>query len=280
MSDGSTSAASPFQVEPRFLACGNHRLLAVHWTPSGSPRGTVVCVPPFAEEMNRCRTHVADTARALAVLGWQCVVPDLYGTGESEGTYETATWDTWVAELQSLLAGLPAQGGPTVLWGIRTGALLAASVAAEAPSRVSHLLFWQPVLDGNLFMNQYLRLRIASQMVHAGEKETTDELRRRLAAGETLEIAGYPLAGPLALAIDAQKMASHASRLQQGIHWLEVVAQPGGAALPASRKLIESWPRPIALETVHCPMVWQVYDRMNAPELVGGTVRLLQNIAP
>jgi len=31
----------------------------------------------------------------------------------------------------------------------------------------------------------------------------------------------------------------------------------------------------VTLETVACPMVWQVYDREDAPELVQATLRLL-----
>ncbi len=271
-------AAESVRVEPRFHDMGGHRLFAVHWLPQGPARGTVVCLPALAEEMNRCRTHVADTARALAAHGWHCVAPDPYGTGESEGSSEDADWHVWVQDTLALLATLRNGTGPVVLWGVRTGALLAAAAACATPAAVSHLLFWQPVLDGSLFLNQYLRLRIASQVVHAGDKETTDGLRRRLAAGETLEIAGYPLTGGLATALDGQKMAAMSAQLPQPLRWLEVVPQPGAAASPASRKLIDSWPTSVQLETVSCPMVWQVYDRMAAPELVQGSLRLLKGL--
>lgn len=263
------------RVEPRFFESDGRRLYAVHWVPAGPVQGTVIYLPPLAEEMNRCRTHVADTARALAAAGWHCIVSDPYGTGESEGDSDAVDWRLWVHDTLALMQSQVTSPGPVVLWGARTGALLAAEVAAQAPTQVARVLLWQPVLDGALFLNQYLRLRIASQLVHAGDKETTDGLRRRLAVGETLEIAGYPLPGRLATALDGCKFAAFNGRIKQPLSWLEVVSQPGGAASPASRKFIDAWPTPVTLETVACPMVWQVYDREDAPELVQATLRLL-----
>jgi exosortase A-associated hydrolase 2 len=270
--------------EPGFIELGNRRLYAVQWRPAGPLRGTVVYVPPFAEELNRCRTLAADAARALAADGWRCVLADLHATGESDGDTAEADWDTWVADTVQLLRALGERGGETVLWGMRTGALIAAEVAAQVPEQVSRLLLWQPVLDGSLFLNQYLRLRIASQVVHTGNaagnttggtKETTDSLRQRLAAGEVLEIGGYPLPGPLAQALSGRKLAALAGRVPQPVAWVEVATQAGAPASPASRKLIETWPTPIRLETVGGQMVWQVHERADAPEMVQATRRLL-----
>jgi len=276
MNPSASRSPDPVAPEPGFIDLGNRRAYAVQWRPTGATRGTVVYVPPFAEEMNRCRTLAADAARALAADGWRCVLADLHATGESDGETAEADWDTWVADTAQLLQALGPSGGETVLWGMRTGALLAAEVAAAVPERVSRLLLWQPVLDGSLFLNQFLRLRIAAQVVHAsGAKESTEGLRQRLAAGEVLEIGGYPLPGPLALALDCRKLAALAGRVPQPMAWVEVTSQAGSPASPASRKLIESWPTPIRLETVGGQMVWQVHERAEAPEIVQATLRLL-----
>jgi exosortase A-associated hydrolase 2 len=262
-------------VEPRFRVVNGRRLFSIEWVPASGARGTVVYLPPLAEEMNRCRTLVAETARALAADGWRCIVTDLHATGESDGDSDAADWAVWLDDTARLLEQLPADAGPTVLWGLRTGALLAAEVAAAVPAHVSRLLLWQPVTDGSLYLNQYLRVRIASQMVHAGDKETTELLRRRLMAGDALEVAGYPLPGRLAQALDSRKLSALADRISQPVAWVEVVSQEGGAPSPSSRKLIDAWPTPIEVQTVSCPVIWQVHDRERAPQLVQATRQLL-----
>lgn len=274
----SGTAAASVQAVPQFLTLGGRRLYALCWQPAAAAKGTLLYLPPLAEEMNRCRSHVAGTARAAAAQGWRCLLLDPYATGESEGDSEAADWSLWVDDTVALVGQLAAQPGPLVLWGARTGALLAAEAARRAPQQVQHLLFWQPVLDGALYLNQTLRLRIASQMLQDGAKETTDSLRRRLADGDTLEVAGYPLPGRLAMALDSRKMATLREGLTLPVSWLEVVSADGGAAAPASRKLIDTWPVPVDLQTVACPMVWQVHDREDAPALVDGTLRLLARI--
>lgn len=267
---------SPVQLLPRFHAVNGRRLFGLTWQPEGQAKGTVLYLPPMAEEMNRCRSHVADTARALAARGLRCLLLDPYATGESEGDSDEADWNTWVADTVTLTRQLAAAHGPVVLWGARTGALLAAEAAREAPEQVQRLLFWQPVLDGALFLNQTLRLRIASQMVHDGAKETTASLRRQLADGQTLEVAGYPLPGRLAMTLDERKMAALSEGMTVPVSWLEVVPTAGSAPSPASRKAIDAWPVPVALRTVACPMVWQVHGREEAPELVDATMQLLE----
>ena len=44
---------------PQFLTLNGRRLFALRIEPVGPCRGSVLYLPPFAEEMNRCRSHVA-----------------------------------------------------------------------------------------------------------------------------------------------------------------------------------------------------------------------------
>ena len=52
-------------------------------------------VPPFAEEMNKCRPMVTEVALGLAESGIASIVPDLYGTGDSGGDFSEGDWETW-----------------------------------------------------------------------------------------------------------------------------------------------------------------------------------------
>ena len=144
------------------------------------------------------------------------------------------------------------------------------------------LLLWQPVLDGKLFLNQYLRLRIASQLVKDTERETTDTIRARLAAGEVLEVAGYPLTGALADCMAERRLDALLKGTRLRIAWAEVVSKPGQPLAMPSRKLIEQLQADgvqAASAAVACPMIWQVHERVDAPELTEATVQLMKGLA-
>jgi pimeloyl-ACP methyl ester carboxylesterase len=52
-------------------------------------------LPPLFEEMNRTRALLATVMRALAAQGFECWLPDLPGTGESERPLEQVSWQEW-----------------------------------------------------------------------------------------------------------------------------------------------------------------------------------------
>jgi exosortase A-associated hydrolase 2 len=268
-----------------FLDINHRRLFTLQIVPTGPVTGALLYLPPFAEEMNRCRSHVVSQARALAARGYHVLILDPYGTGESEGEITDTDWDIWRQDAVEAARWLAAEtGAPLTVWGIRTGALMAAEVAAaENTPPLQQLLFWQPVLDGKMFLNQHLRLRIAAQMFNDTEKETGDSLRRRLDAGETLEIAGYPLTGRLAEQLGSLRMDTFVEHLvRPPVCWLEVVAKAGQSLALPSRKLIDALGTAgghVHIETVACPMIWQLHERADAPELETATHALFDAVA-
>ncbi len=265
---------------PQFLTLNGRRLFALQIEPTGPCHGAVLYLPPFAEEMNRCRSHVVAQARAMAATGLRCLLLDPFGTGESDGRISDANWQLWLDDAIAATRWLAAIGPqPITVWGLRTGALLACDVAASAQVQVSQLLLWQPVVDGKLFINQYLRLRIASQMVSATERETTEQIRSRLAAGEVIEVAGYPLTGSMADSIGARQLHGRGLPTSTRVAWLEVVAKAEQPMLPASRRVLDALLAqglPVRSSTVACPMIWQLHERADAPALVAATLALLQ----
>lgn len=267
------------RAQPLFLELNGRRLFALHITPTGPSTGAVLYLPPFAEEMNRCRSHVASMARALATTGQQCLLLDPVGTGESQGEITDSDWNHWRDDALAAARWLRSQGaGPLTLWGIRTGALLAAEVAAGADFAIDRLLYWQPVLDGKMFLNQYLRLRIASQLVNDADRETTEQIRERLSAGEAIEIAGYPLTGRLADALAARRLAAVQPPAGTRVDWIEVVAKPEQPMALPSRKLVDTWlgaGTSVRAETVACPMIWQLHRRDDAPQIEALTLRMM-----
>lgn len=263
-----------------FIDAGGRRLFGLHIVPTGPVRGAALYVPPFAEEMNRCRSHAAAQARALAAAGIHCLLIDLHGTGESDGAFEDAAWSGWHDDVLAAARHLrQASGHAPALWGVRTGALLAAGAAAALAEDGAppHLLLWQPVLDGALFLNQTLRLRIASQMVSESERETTEQIRARLAAGEVIEVAGYPLTQAMAEGLAASRLADAALPAGTRVDWLEIVAKPEQPLALPSRKLADAWGARglrVQARTVACPMIWQLHERADAPQLEAATLGL------
>lgn len=186
-------------MNPLFIPSRQGPLFALYFQPvDGKPSKAILHVPAFGEEMNKSRRMVALQARAYAEQGYAVLMVDLFGTGDSAGDFGEATWEIWLENLETAAEWLEQQGMQQLnLWGLRSGALLA--MAFGARRRIEHMLCWQPVLNGDSFMTQFLRLRIAAKLLDKqGPREKTAELKQRLQAGETLEVAGYHLNPALA----------------------------------------------------------------------------------
>jgi exosortase A-associated hydrolase 2 len=136
---------------------------------------------------------------------------------------------------------------------------------------------WQPVLSGKVFLTQFLRLRVANAML-SDEKEAgsgTAALRGQLAAGETLEIAGYSLAPELAAAIDALDLAQMAPALP--VHWFEVVPAPDRPLPPGAARVTAAWREAAVAMHIHvlaCPPFWSTQEVTECPALLQATSTL------
>ncbi len=261
-------------AEAFFLATPLGARYCLFHAPQGACRGALVYVHPFAEEMNKSRRMAAVQARALAALGYGVLQIDLAGCGDSEGDFGDARWEHWKADLGAASAWLQQRlDRPAGLWGLRLGALLALDYARGAP--VAHLLLWQPVLQGAAFLTQFLRLRVAGDMLDASEAASggTKQLRAQLQAGEALEIAGYTLAPQLAASIDALDAAQLAPSCPT--HWIEIVAAQERPLPPAATRIATVWSQ--QLQKVVCAPFWSTQEIAESPQLVAATCALLRH---
>lgn len=262
-------------VHAGFVAGRRGRLLSVEFRPAGPPlHGVVVHLPAFAEEMNKSRRQVALQARSLAAAGWRVVVADPYGTGDSEGDFGEADWDLWLEDLAALCEGLDAEQ-PPLLWGLRTGVLLARALLERVAAR--GLICWQPVLRGDQFLNQFLRLRLAATMLGGGERETAASLREQLRETGSLEVAGYRLSQHLATALEAAALSPPPNPLPT--LWYEIVGNPQRRIGPASQKLLERWREAggdLHSEAVVGEPFWSTQEIHTAPALIGATTAALK----
>jgi exosortase A-associated hydrolase 2 len=228
--------------EPFFLAAACGERFCIFHPPAGAPRGAIIYLHPFGEEMNKARKMAALQSRRLAAAGHAVLQIDLFGCGDSSGDFGDARWEIWKQDVQTAARWLQDRvRGPISLWGLRLGATLAADIAREPGTDIEQLLLWQPVPSGEQFLTQFLRLRLAAEMLSAGAAQTgLRELRKTLDRGASLEIAGYELHPELASAIGELALAELIPAVTH-ILWLEVSAQPEPKVSPASSRVVEAW---------------------------------------
>jgi exosortase A-associated hydrolase 2 len=272
------------RAEPFFLAAGQGQRFCLFHPPLGECRGAVLYVHPFGEEMNKSRRMAALQARELAALGYGVLLLDLYGCGDSSGDFGDARWDIWKDDLalghQWLRERL---GRPVSVLGLRLGALLALDYARGAVQTIADLMLWQPVQSGTTFLNQFLRLRIANDMLSEDKEKSggTKALRAALHAGESLEVAGYELAPELAAAIDALDATTLATSACP-VHWFEAVPAEGRPISLSAAKLTSAWQADgvdLHIHLVTCPPFWTSQEVTQCAALLAATASVFAGLA-
>jgi len=240
-------------------------------------RGNVLYVHPFAEEMNKARRMATLQARAFAAAGYNVMLIDLLGCGDSSGNFGDARWDIWKRDLTVAAEWLAERGnGPMHLWGCRLGALLALDHWRDQPDRFASALLWQPVAGGETFMTQFLRLAVAGDALRDGASGlTTGALRNRLKQGESIEVAGYELSPSLVEAIDSQNF-SNWSVPGATIHWLDV--RSGEEPPMATQRILSKWGESgvkVQYRAVQGDPFWTTQEIAEAPALITETLACL-----
>jgi exosortase A-associated hydrolase 2 len=275
--------AKSIPARPKYIKGAAGDLFIVEYLPPDEIRGTVLVVPPFAEEMNCARRMLSLQATRLASLGFHVVIPDLFGTGDSQGEFPDATWGTWKRDLNSTLVACGAAGrGPAVVIGLRLGGLLALDALCDGVIDASRVVLWNPCVDGKLFISQFLRLRMMAAMIAKGPRtESVADLRLELAGGTAVEIAGYSLTSSLVKSIDAVQLAPLVAKLGLPVHWFEMVADDSKSFPPASARVSAALKEQGAvLETqpVVGPPFWATPEISLAPRLLDATTDVIATV--
>ena len=261
---------------PRFLDGARGHIFSVCHVPDGQIKSSFIYLPPFGEELNRCRHLVAEQARQLSAAGVATLILDPYGTGDSEGASEDASWQTWHEDVLIAARWMEAEFRlPVHLWGLRLGGLLALDVAASNAERFARLLLWQPVTSGQTYITQLLRQRVAA-LASGAEQETTKQLRERLSGGEALDVGGYTLGPQLTADVDTLKATELAGLTGVRIDWLEhsPTGEPSPGATKAAQQLIEQGNQ-VTLQTFASPPLWQLVSRADMSDLYAKTLELV-----
>jgi exosortase A-associated hydrolase 2 len=232
----SSSGFTPF-----FLPGPTGRLFAIYhsWCPVADNAINFIYVPPFAEEMNRSRRMASLQARELARRGVGVLMVDPFGTGDSEGEFREATWETWIGDLEVAIAWLKSEGSMrNGAWGVRLGGLLAMDVVCRSAD-VEHVILWNPVTSGRNTLKQFLRIHLAANLEGLDKRQDTKTLRARILSGETIEVAGYAISPGLATALESAELSAFLPPPSVTVDWFELVANEGLPPPPAACSTVQ-----------------------------------------
>lgn len=259
-----------------------------------APRALVLYIHPLAEEMNKSRRMAALQARALARAGCAVLQIDLLGCGDSSGDFGDATWRDWVNDVLQACQWLRRHGqrhqtlapAPLWLWGLGAGCLLAAQAAHEL-EQDCHFLFWQPALDGQALLQQWLRLKVASVLSDGDLKGMMQNLRRQWASGSPIEIAGYLFGPELASGLGQAVLRPPAQRapqaLERRLEWFEVSTRADAHLSPACVTTVTQWQQAGFATNRHLvngPAFWKTPEIKEAPALISATTAALCAATP
>lgn len=276
---------APIKYFPFFLEGSKGRIFCLNYEAiSDSEAGkAVLFVPPFAEEMNKSRRMYSLLARKLASLGYSSLLVDVYGTGDSEGDHGDASWDVWSQDISQAWSWLKGRGATNIsLVALRAGALLAGDFLVRTQESVENLILWQPVLNGETFLTQFLRLKVAAEMTgESASKISTKQIFEELARGNTVEIAGYMISPELANPMASKKLADMLSGISTKIGWLEVVADINRDPPLVNQKLVGQLAEQgvsIRMEKIAGPPFWTATEIVDVPELLEMSTKIISGV--
>ncbi len=176
--------------------------MLVCWPAPKRHKATVLFIPPFAEEMNRCRRLLALTSEMLADRGISSYVLDVPGTGDTPLPFHKASWGLWKKAVIDGFQYLNTNGAPKIyVAGLRLGAVLAVDALVDkAP-----VIAINPV-DGASQIRTLLRAKTIGGQESKQPVRMAD-LQNALDRGDTVEAAGYALSPELVKCVNAAALA-------------------------------------------------------------------------
>lgn len=219
-------------MRPFFFGETAEPLLGLYHPPSGPrprPRGVAI-LNPFGDEYLRAHRSLRQLADRLAGAGFHVLRFDYFGCGDSAGGDHEGRLGRWVEDAAVAVEELEAlAGSPRVaLVGLRLGASLAVRLADRSPG-LDHLVLWDPVGDGHLYLKE----------LDAAHEVCMRENARRAAGqaeAQPPERLGFPLPAPLRAEIEAVDLSRHAMAPAPHVLVLTTGSREGAALFPGGAR--------------------------------------------
>ena len=263
-----------------FLDIHCRRLFCTRSSPlAGAACLRVLVLPPFAEELNKCRRVLAMTVRALSAQGCDVLWPDLFGSGDSAGEFADARWQDWRADVVALAAWHAAQLPDLrcAILAVRSGCLLLGDASdGGLLAHGARVVLWQPVLHGGRFLQQFLRVRVMAARL-AGGNDRVEDLETALRRGEAVECAGYTIGAELGLGLMAATLDAEQLRGAK-VRALEFKSEEGGSVTRPLAQLcmqLRSDGDEAEARCVVAESFWASQEISAPPRVVEATVRAM-----
>jgi exosortase A-associated hydrolase 2 len=216
--DSLAAIAGPASETPFFFPNERYRLFGIVHRPVGEPSGEAwVFCHPFAEEKLWTHRTYVSFARTLAARGAWVLRFDAMGNGDSGGQFHEASLETMLSDINCAIRWLMRQGQPkhgVGLLGLRLGGTMAALVAEHCED-VRTLILWEPIVDGEKYMQELLRVNLTTQTaVYKEIRHNREALVRMMREGATVNIDGYQLAYPCFEQVAGVKLGAEPKRFQ------------------------------------------------------------------
>jgi len=212
--------------------------------------------------------------RRFAAEGYAVLQVDLTGCGDSRGDFGEATWEAWRSDVSSAHAWLLAKANSSIfLWGLRMGASLIVEMANVLPN-IQGVLLWHPILNGEQFLNQFLRIKLASEMLSVGQTQNgTKDLRAKLEAGESIEVGGNLLNAKMARGLTGIKLVNLSPSCP--VEWIEIGIEESDAVTPASQRVLDTW-RKTGVSVEACTVLgepfWATQEITECPKVIDASI--------
>ncbi|HBV21158.1 MAG TPA: hydrolase 2, exosortase A system-associated [Nitrosomonas sp.] len=269
---------SRLRISPSFIQGSAGKLFSIHYAPYSitSESECFVVASSFAEEMNRCRYMGTMLAQQLTQQNFGFLSVDAYGTGDSDGEFKDSNWEQSCQDLMTAVSYANTIGYQKVsIIGVRLGALQAMQISG-AIKNLKRLIFWQPVINGQATLTQFLRIKIAASMQRDEKVETTKELEEQIENGQHISVSGYEVGPDLFRGIKAAKFESCIDAVSVPVGWFTVISSVDRKTPRGDLMMIERLRQKGVIvnhQEIIGPPFWLAHERTLVPELVEETVR-------
>ena len=175
-------------MQPFYFGTSQKQLFGVYHAPEvrAARQSAVLLCQPLGHEYLRSHRAFRNLAVSLAGQGSHVLRFDYFGCGDSGGEGEQSTMDQCLSDLSSAVEELKDTSGASrvSLIGLRLGATMAALTASRRQD-IDRIVLWDPVLDGQAYLDDLRALHLSWLQDRLGSGATPDAARA--------ELIGFPV---------------------------------------------------------------------------------------